>query len=79
MNKKLDNDLKAQRDINKKSEMTFMGDLETIRKELNRCCKNNQEMEVTNSELKEEVGRGLAGFAANEKMARVLSLQNLHS
>lgn len=55
VNKKLDNDLKAQRDINKKSEMTFMGDLDTIRKELNRCCKNNQEMEVTNSELKEEV------------------------
>lgn len=55
LNKKLDEDLKTQKEVSKKTEMGFMGDLECIRKELNRSCKNNQELEVTNSELKEEV------------------------
>ncbi|XP_023954514.2 myosin-8 isoform X2 [Bicyclus anynana] len=55
MNKQLDEDLKSHRELSKKTEVSFMGDLECIRKELNRVCKNNQELEVTNSELKEEV------------------------
>ncbi|XP_047024915.1 axoneme-associated protein mst101(2) isoform X2 [Helicoverpa zea] len=55
LNKQLDTELKAQKETVKKAEMCFMGDLETIRKELTRSCKNNQELEVTNSELKEEV------------------------
>ncbi|XP_072932888.1 uncharacterized protein [Epargyreus clarus] len=55
MNKQLDEDLKSHRELSKKTEVSFMGDLEVIRKELTRACKNNQEMEVTNSELKEEV------------------------
>lgn len=55
MNKQLDDDLKTQRDVYRKTEVGFMGDLDSIRKELNRACKNNQELEVTNSELKEEV------------------------
>lgn len=55
VNKQLDDDLKTQRDVYRKTEVGFMGDLDSIRKELNRACKNNQELEVTNSELKEEV------------------------
>ncbi|CAK1585652.1 unnamed protein product [Parnassius mnemosyne] len=55
MNKQLDEDLKSHRELSRKTEVSFMGDLESIRKELNRACKNNQELEVTNSELKEEV------------------------
>ncbi|CAG4929608.1 unnamed protein product [Colias eurytheme] len=55
MNKQLDEDLKNHREVSKKTEMAFIGDLECIRKELTRACKNNQELEVTNSELKEEV------------------------
>lgn len=55
VNRQLDDDLKSQKEFSKKTEMTFMGDLECIRRELNRTCKNNQELEVTNSELKEEV------------------------
>lgn len=55
INKQVDEELKAQRDLSKKTELGFMGDLECIRKELSRACKNNQELEVTNSELKEEV------------------------
>lgn len=55
INKNLDEDLKVQRETSKKTEMGFMGDLECIRKELNRTTKNNQELEVTCSELKEEV------------------------
>ncbi|XP_039754802.1 myosin-7 isoform X2 [Pararge aegeria] len=55
MNKQLDEDLKSHRELSKKTECSFMGDLECIRKELTRACKNNQDLEVTNSELKEEV------------------------
>ncbi|CAK1555248.1 unnamed protein product [Leptosia nina] len=55
INKQLDEDLKSHREVSKKTEVTFMGDLDCIRKELSRACKNNQELEVTNSELKEEV------------------------
>ncbi|XP_026496411.2 myosin-4 isoform X1 [Vanessa tameamea] len=55
MNKQLDEDLKSHRELSKNTEVGFMGDLECIRKELTRACKNNQELEVTNSELKEEV------------------------
>lgn len=55
INKHLDDDLKCQKDTAKKTEMSFMGDLECIRKELNRTCKANQDLEVTTSELKEEV------------------------
>lgn len=54
-NKLLGDDLKVQKEVTKKTEMHFMGDLETIRKELSRCYKNNQDLEVTTSELKEEV------------------------
>ncbi|XP_069357809.1 axoneme-associated protein mst101(2)-like isoform X2 [Maniola hyperantus] len=54
MNKQLDEDLKSHRELSKKTEVSFMGDLDCIRKELTRACKNNQELEVTNSELKEE-------------------------
>ncbi|XP_063826893.1 axoneme-associated protein mst101(2) isoform X3 [Ostrinia nubilalis] len=55
INKQLDDDLKSHRESSKKTEVSFMGDLECIRKELHRTCKNNQDLEVTNSELKEEV------------------------
>ncbi|CAH2047458.1 unnamed protein product, partial [Iphiclides podalirius] len=55
MNKQLDEDLKSNKEISRKTEMNFIGDLESIRKELSRACKNNQELEVTNGELKEEV------------------------
>ncbi|XP_045523402.1 myosin-2 isoform X1 [Pieris brassicae] len=55
INKQLDEDLKSQCDTSKKAEVKFVGDLDSIRKELSRACKNNQELEVTNSELKEEV------------------------
>lgn len=55
MNKQLDEDLKNHRELSKKTEVSFMGDLECVRKELSRACKNNQDLEVTNSELKEEV------------------------
>lgn len=55
LNKQLDDDLKTQKEVSKKTEMSFLGDLECIRKELNRACKSNQDLEVTNSELKEEV------------------------
>ncbi|KPI95855.1 hypothetical protein RR46_11568 [Papilio xuthus] len=55
MNKQLDEDLKSHREVSRKSEVNFLGDLDCIRKELNRACKNNQELEVTNSELREEV------------------------
>lgn len=52
----------------KKAELTFKGDLETIRKELMRSNKTNQDLEVTSSELKEEVctecfkGEGLSWY-----------------
>ncbi|XP_053605017.1 axoneme-associated protein mst101(2) isoform X2 [Plodia interpunctella] len=55
INKKLDDDFKCHKETSKKNELEFLGDLEAIRKELARCSKNNQELEVTNSELKEEV------------------------
>lgn len=55
LNKSLDNDLRAQKEAVKRSENTFLGDLDAIRKELSRACKTNQDLEVTNSELKEEV------------------------
>ncbi|CAH2084508.1 unnamed protein product [Euphydryas editha] len=55
MNKQLDEDLKSHKELSKKTEVSFMGDLDSIRKELTRACKNNQDLEVTNSELKEEV------------------------
>ncbi|XP_059057391.1 rootletin-like isoform X2 [Achroia grisella] len=55
VNRQLDDDLNNQKEFSKKTEVAFMGDLECIRRELNRTCKNNQELEVTNSELKEEV------------------------
>ncbi|XP_075975474.1 uncharacterized protein LOC142976122 isoform X3 [Anticarsia gemmatalis] len=55
VNKSLDEDLKAHKETSKKTEMGFLGDLESIRKELTRACKNSQDLEVTNSELKEEV------------------------
>ncbi|XP_013141613.1 PREDICTED: myosin-7 isoform X2 [Papilio polytes] len=55
MNKQLDEDLKSHKEVSRKSEVSFIGDLDCIRKELNRACKNNQELEVTNSELREEV------------------------
>lgn len=45
----------THKDLARKTERKFAGDLDTIRKELNRCCKQNQELDVTNSELKEEV------------------------
>ncbi|XP_075975472.1 uncharacterized protein LOC142976122 isoform X2 [Anticarsia gemmatalis] len=54
VNKSLDEDLKAHKETSKKTEMGFLGDLESIRKELTRACKNSQDLEVTNSELKEE-------------------------
>ncbi|XP_053605018.1 axoneme-associated protein mst101(2) isoform X3 [Plodia interpunctella] len=54
INKKLDDDFKCHKETSKKNELEFLGDLEAIRKELARCSKNNQELEVTNSELKEE-------------------------
>lgn len=44
-----------QKESARKAEKKFVGDLDTIRKELNRCYKQNQELDVTNSELKEEV------------------------
>lgn len=55
INKQLDTDLKTHKDTSKKTEISYLGDLDCIRKELNRTCKHNQELEVTNSELKEEV------------------------
>lgn len=55
INKQLDEDLKSQCDTSRKTEAKFVGDLDSIRKELSRACKNNQDLEVTNSELKEEV------------------------
>lgn len=54
-NKQLDEDLKNHKEVAKKTEKCYIGDLDCIRKELTRACKNNQELEVTNSELKEEV------------------------
>ncbi|KAF9422568.1 hypothetical protein HW555_001772, partial [Spodoptera exigua] len=53
--KALDAKFKAQKESAKKAEKSFAGDLESIRKELARAYKNNQDLEVTNSELKEEV------------------------
>lgn len=55
MNKNLDEDLKIHKETSKQTEIGYLGDLESIRKELNRACKNNLDLEVTNSELKEEV------------------------
>jgi hypothetical protein len=55
INKQLDDELRCHKECSKKSEINFATDLECIRKELNRTCKNNQELEVNNSELKEEV------------------------
>lgn len=49
-------ELLTHKDSAKKAEKKFAGDLDTIRKELNRCYKQSQELDVTNSELKEEVG-----------------------
>ncbi|XP_022828408.1 axoneme-associated protein mst101(2) isoform X2 [Spodoptera litura] len=57
LNKNLDTDLKSHKESAKRSEKNFIGDLESIRKELARAYKNNQELEVTNSELKEEEWR----------------------
>lgn len=48
-------ELLTQKESARKAEKKFLGDLDTIRKELNRCCKQTQELDVTNSELKEEV------------------------
>ncbi|XP_026318741.1 axoneme-associated protein mst101(2) isoform X2 [Hyposmocoma kahamanoa] len=48
-------ELLTHKDSAKKAEKKFAGDLDTIRKELNRCYKQCQELDVTNSELKEEV------------------------
>ncbi|XP_013193637.1 axoneme-associated protein mst101(2) isoform X2 [Amyelois transitella] len=53
-NRQLEDDFKCHKESAKKTEVQFLGDLETIRKELTRCSKNNQELEVTNGELKEE-------------------------
>lgn len=55
INKQLDTDLRTHKETSKKTEVTLIGDLDCIRKELNRSCKHNQDLEVTNSELKEEV------------------------
>lgn len=55
MNKNLESDLLAQKEGAKTAERFFAGDLDTIRKELSRSHKTNQDLEVTNSELKEEV------------------------
>lgn len=55
LNKHLDTDLKSHKESAKRAEKSFVGDLESIRKELARAYKNNQDLEVTNSELKEEV------------------------
>lgn len=55
LNKSLDADLKIQKEAVKKTEFSFLGDLDMLRKELYRACKSNQDLEVTNSELKEEV------------------------
>ncbi|XP_068634042.1 rootletin-like isoform X2 [Battus philenor] len=55
LNKQLDDDLKTQKEVSRKCEVSYTADLDSIRKELSRCCKSNQELEVTNSELKEEV------------------------
>lgn len=54
-NKQINEDLKIQKEYAKKSEVAFNSDMETIRRDLNRACKNSSELEVTNSELKEEV------------------------
>lgn len=62
MNKGLDEELQTTKEIVKKVESRYSGDLASIRKELNRMLKNNQELEVNNGELKEEVG-GIAWCA----------------
>lgn len=64
--------MKVQKETAKKTEMGFLGDLESIRRELTRSCKNNQDLEVTNSELKEEV----CGIAYKERdlFARTYSI-----
>lgn len=55
LNKNLDTELKASKETMKKTEISFIGDLDSIRKELTRATKTNQDLEVTNCELKEEV------------------------
>lgn len=55
LNRQLDTDIKTQKEATKRTEVKFAGDFETLRKELNRTCKSHQDLEVTNSELKEEV------------------------
>ncbi|KAL4709700.1 hypothetical protein ACJJTC_007431 [Scirpophaga incertulas] len=55
MNKQLDEDFKTHKDMSKQTEKGFISDLEGMKKELNRSSKTNQDLEVTNSELKEEV------------------------
>ncbi|CAG9135723.1 unnamed protein product [Plutella xylostella] len=55
VNKQLIEDLKIHKESSKSMEKGFVGDLDMIRKELSRSYKNSQELETTNSELKEEV------------------------
>lgn len=55
ISRQAEGELLVQKDSARKAEKKFGGDLDAIRKELNRCYKQNQEMDVTNSELKEEV------------------------
>ncbi|CAB3246823.1 unnamed protein product [Arctia plantaginis] len=55
LNKGLDEELQTTKETVKKVETRYLGDLASIRKELNRMYKNNQELEVNNGELKEEV------------------------
>ncbi|CAH2982699.1 unnamed protein product [Chilo suppressalis] len=55
LNKQMDADFNSHKETSKKTELCYLNDLDCMKKELNRASKNNQDLEVTNSELKEEV------------------------
>ncbi|XP_063534410.1 rootletin isoform X2 [Cydia strobilella] len=55
MNKNVEKEMKTTKEASRKTEQKFFSELESVRKELQRACKNHQDLEVTNGELKEEV------------------------
>ncbi|XP_063362437.1 interaptin isoform X1 [Cydia amplana] len=55
MNKTIETEMKTTKEASRKTEQKFFSELESVRKELQRACKNHQDLEVTNGELKEEV------------------------
>ncbi|XP_061714091.1 myosin-6-like isoform X2 [Cydia pomonella] len=55
INKNIEKEMKTTKEASRKTEQKFLSELESVRKELQRACKNHQDLEVTNGELKEEV------------------------